>query len=317
MNEAGTDARMALQALIAAELHRPLDARVTAFAARLATRGDATCAILFYGSALRDADFSGLLDFYVVAAPLRRWHRSRIAALANELLPVNVSYEEFCCEGQTLRAKIAVLSPAQLTAGMATGAIDTTIWARFSQPVACAWRRDGAARAAVEADLAQAVITASRWAALLGPPRGTAAEYWRALYAHTYAVELRVERGDTRAQALLAYDALRYQRLLPLAWAAAGIDFSVDDGIFTPQLGEAARGAARRAWRLRQVTGKLLNLMRLVKAAFTFDHGADYLAWKIERHSGFRLQLSDWQRRHPVLAAPQLLWRLWRRGVLR
>ncbi|NKF23303.1 hypothetical protein G7Y82_13360 [Solimonas sp. C16B3] len=296
---------------------RPLDARVAAFAAALAQRSTATQAILFYGSALRDADLDGLLDFYVVADPLSGWHDSQAAALANAVLPVSVSYVEMTIDDRRLRAKIAVLSPAQLRRGMREGAIDTTMWARFSQPAACAWARDAATRERVVADLSQAVVTAARWAALLGPASGAAGDYWQALYQHTYAVELRVERGGTRAKSLLAFDGARYARLLPLAWQAGAVAYSEAAGLYQPTLDAALRRAAQRAWWLRRAAGKPLNLARLAKAAFTFDNGADYLAWKIERHSGYKLELSDWQRRHPVLAAPKVLWRLWRRGVLR
>ena len=45
--------------------------------------------------------------------------------------------------------------------------------------------------------------------------------------------------------------------------------------------------------------------------------GADYIVWKIERHSGEKIVLSPWQRRHPLLAAPLLLPRLLRRGAIR
>ncbi|HUF56015.1 MAG TPA: hypothetical protein VMM55_05575 [Thermohalobaculum sp.] len=74
----------------------------------------------------------------------------------------------------------------------------------------------------------------------------------------------------------------------------------------------ADRAAARRVWRRRCRLGKALNLARLVKAAFTFAPHADYLAWKVERHSGRSLELGPFQRRHPVLAAPWVLWRLYR-----
>ena len=57
--------------------------------------------------------------------------------------------------------------------------------------------------------------------------------------------------------------------------------------------------------------------MRLVKAAFTFDGGPDYLVSKIARHTGVTIELTGWQRRHPVLAAPILLWRLRRDGAVR
>ena len=54
-----------------------------------------------------------------------------------------------------------------------------------------------------------------------------------------------------------------------------------------------------------------------MKAAFTFRGGARYLAWKVERHSGEAVALTPWQERHPILAAPPLLWRLYRKGAVR
>ncbi|MFL1875823.1 hypothetical protein ACIKT0_11600, partial [Hansschlegelia beijingensis] len=77
------------------------------------------------------------------------------------------------------------------------------------------------------------------------------------------------------------------------------------------------RADAERAWRRRKRIAKPLNLARLAKAAFTFSGGVDYLAWKIERHSGHRVEVTPFQRRHPLLAAGPALWRLWRKGVLR
>jgi hypothetical protein len=47
-----------------------------------------------------------------------------------------------------------------------------------------------------------------------------------------------------------------------------------------------------------------------MKAIFTFEGGVDYVVWKIRRHSGIHLTVTPWQRRHPILAAPSLLWRL-------
>jgi hypothetical protein len=57
--------------------------------------------------------------------------------------------------------------------------------------------------------------------------------------------------------------------------------------------------------------GKPLNALRLIKAAFTFEGAARYALWKIERHSGLRLALTPWRERHPILAAPGVLLRLW------
>jgi hypothetical protein len=245
------------------------------------------------------------------------WPGSRLAALANRLLPPNVGYIEATVEGHSLRAKYALISLAQFRRGVSADALDTTLWARFSQPSCCAWARSDADREAATDAVRQAVITAARWAADLGPTHGDALSYWRALFAHTYAAELRVEKG-ARGDDLVARDAERYARLLPEAWRAAGMAFDVNAaGQFAPRLTPASRAAAGRRWAVRRRLGKPLNIARLLKAAFTFDGAMDYAMWKVERHSGVRLEITDWQRRHPLLAAPGIYWRLRERNVWR
>ena len=76
------------------------------------------------------------------------------------------------------------------------------------------------------------------------------------------------------------------------------------------------RGVAR-GWRSRRVHGKALSVLRLAKASATFTGGADYIAWKINRHAGTEIRLKPWQRRWPLLAALSLLPRLLRTGAVR
>ena len=78
------------------------------------------------------------------------------------------------------------------------------------------------------------------------------------------------------------------------------------------------RPAPRPAIRgLRRVAGKAVYFLQLVKAVFTFEGGVDYAIWKIERQSGVKLEASDFQRRHPLVAAWPLVWKAWRAGGLR
>ena len=72
-----------------------------------------------------------------------------------------------------------------------------------------------------------------------------------------------------------------------------------------------------RWWRRKQLKGKLYSIARLAKASATFAGGADYIAWKINRHAGTSIELKPWQRRHPLLGAPAIAWRLYRRGGFR
>ena len=306
-----------LDVLIETELQQPVPTAIAGFAARLASQGQGALAVLFYGSNLRTGDLEGVLDFYILVERLRDWHSSSLAAFGNHLLPPNVGYHEWLHEGRTLRAKVAVLRLDQFERGVAGTGLDTTLWARFAQPARLIWSRDAIAAQAARAAVAQAVVTASRWAALLGPAQGQASDYWDAVFTRTYSAELRVEKS-TRAASLAAHDPHRYAQALCAGWQLAGATFSQDSsGLLTPVLGATERSRAERAWARRARWGKPLNLLRLTKSVFTFSGGADYVAWKVERHSGYRIPLTDWQRRHPLLAAPKVLWALWRRGVLR
>ena len=63
--------------------------------------------------------------------------------------------------------------------------------------------------------------------------------------------------------------------------------------------------------------GKTLSVLRLIKSAFTFEDGAAYLAWTIRRHSGVSVELTPWQKRHPILASGTLFWKIYRAGGFR
>lgn len=300
-------ARDGLETAVAAGLamHSPPDAATAAaeaLARDIAARhGDAVAAVLFYGACRRDGDASGLLDLYVLTTGHRAFHGRAAPALLNAALPPNVML--WRCEGPRgpVRAKVAVLTQSQFERRMRPASLDTTLWARFCQPSTLVYASDDAARRRVERAVARAVETAVWWALRLEPDARTPAEHWRGLFARTYAAELRAERGG-RPERLLSAAPDWYDRVFPLALAR----------LDTP--GRRRRGWA---WASRRAVGKALNVARLAKAAFTFEGGADYLAWKVERHSGIAIHLTDWQRRHPLLAAPAVLWRLRRRGAVR
>jgi hypothetical protein len=309
-----TDGR--LQTLLGAELDRAAPAGALALAQELVRRGgNAVSVVLYYGSALRAGNLEGILDFYVLVDQVSLWPGSWLARLANRALPPNVGYLELDHEGERLRAKFAVLSRAQFARRLADDSKDTTLWARFCQPALCVWARSDTDRAAARELVADAVVRAATWAARLGPAAAPAEGFWTALFAHTYAAELRVEKA-ARPQDIVAKDPARYAALLPLAWQAAGITFTARNQEFQPSLASAEREKARRRWSAIARHGRRLNILRLLKASFTFDGGMDYVVWKIERHRGVRVAVKPWERRFPLLAAPFLYWRLRKMGVL-
>ncbi len=97
---------------------------------------------------------------------------------------------------------------------------------------------------------------------------------------------------------------------------------AVADGSHLVKAGEGYRAVkARRlavmSWWGVIALGKLLSVGRLVKGALTFDDALDYILWKIERHSGVRVEASERQHRYPLIFAWPLVWRLYRRGAFR
>lgn len=280
-------------------------AGVREFAEHL-SRSHGAAAVLFYGSILRTGDTSGVLDYYLLTkAPHRRGFRGWVEA---RLWP-EVSFQTLEVEGRVLHAKVATMPLAVFARAARGEAVDTTIWARFVQPSALVWAADDQARAEVFQALAAAVVTAGRFAALHGPASAPAADYWAALFRQTYAAELRVEPPGRERQ-ILAFHPGRYEALLPLAWQAGAVAFETDGDVLAPRLKDEEAGRLTRAWRLRRRLGKALNAARLAKAAFTFEGAARYAAWKIERHTGIAVPLTPWRERHPILAAPGVLWSL-------
>ncbi|MGB7407737.1 MAG: hypothetical protein WA908_04475 [Pontixanthobacter sp.] len=290
-----TDLRSIIHAKLPVEAHPD----ITLFATQLALESGAVAA-LFYGSNLRTGELDGVLDFYLLTPGLQR-----------EWIWPLVSYHEREFGGRTLRAKAATMSLAKFREAAAGRSRDTTIWTRFVQPSALLWHRDDTARKQVEFALEDAAITAARYAAALGPESGREAEYWRALFRETYKAEFRVEAAG-REESIIMLNSAHFDGLLPAAWKAGGIYFKGHKGIFEPTWPPHEVQAALRDWKRNRRWGRFLNVVRLLKASTTFEGAARYGAWKIERHTGVPVTLTPWRERHPVLAAPGVLFRVWK-----
>lgn len=285
----------ALTAALEEELSAPIIAEAEAFADLLSKR-PGVVAVLFYGSCLQKQSTEGLLDFYVLTDGPRPYGQSGFEAWAGRRLPPNVYQETM----GALRAKVAVVSIEEFRARMALERLDTTFWARFCQRAALVWARDDEARAMAVEAVAAAVEVSAIWAERLADG-ATGVAAWRALFARTYGAELRVEKAG-RAADIVGSDENRFERLWKMTAHERAAAPPVD---------------VRSEWSRRRRRGKLLNSLRLVKAAFTFKGGLDYAIWKVERHSGRPVKISAWQRRLPWLAAPFVFLRLLRERRLR
>ncbi|MEM7054552.1 MAG: hypothetical protein AAF446_08385, partial [Pseudomonadota bacterium] len=131
----------------------------------------------------------------------------------------------------------------------------------------------------------------------------------------TYGSELRPEPPGAAAK-LVAHDVSFWHSISPAALEYIDC-ITADDDQFRIDLPAKQRWLGAIDWSARRVWSKCLNILRLLKAAGTFANGLDYLAWKVERHSGVRVEPTERMRRHPRVAAWGLVWRLWREGAFR
>jgi hypothetical protein len=312
-----------LARLVEDELFAPAPAAALDLVAEIRRQlGPATAAVVFYGSCLRRESAEGVHDFYAIVDAYRPAYRSRLLAWGNALLPPNVFYLEHPGPGGTLRAKYAVLSSRDLERATSPAALRTGVWARFCQPARALYVRDDAAREALIRCGTQSVLTALKRIAPLLPsgrdaPGATTEELWQRIFHETYSGEMRPETPET-IQGLYRADAQRYDRAARAALAeleaSGALRVERDADRFAIALPAGVRRRARLAWRVRRPLAKGLYLAQLVKSTLTFGDWLPYVLWKLERHTGTRLEPSPRQRRHPLIWGWPLLFRaLWRR----
>lgn len=285
-----------LAGLVRAELETAIDPRVAAVAQSIAEQHpNASRAVLFYGSCLRQKTLDGLmLDFYLIVSDYRAAYEKTWLAIGNALVPPNVFYFED--GGQA--AKYAVLSEADFERLCGPATANVSVWARFAQPSRLAWVAHERARDRVVKAVAQAAPTLL---ATAGERLGEAPlDWWRRAFSLTYSAELRAERKN-RASSVVDIEPERYERFSGPAIAASKL----------------LSGQVSTGWRMRRIDGKARSVLRLAKASLTFAGGPDYIAWKINRHAGTAIALKPWQRRFPLLAAISLLPKLLQSGAVR
>jgi hypothetical protein len=261
-------------------------------ASHLRARHPGTVAILAYGSSLRGiAIQETLMDFYLLTENLNDVSHNIFSRLACAVAPPNVYYAEMA---ESLRAKYAMLPLSLFAKWMTPETGNPYFWARFSQPSALLFSKDAGVKHDVVAAIAKALETSFANAKATTSSQASLG-IWTSGFKATYATEFRPERSNRAAQIVETYPEY-YEQASRLLTHVKPLKSN------------------QSLWR---VQGKLWSTARLLKAAFTFQGGASYLAWKIERHTGEKIILTDWQKRHPIMAGIMLLGPLLRKGAVR
>lgn len=277
--------------------------------------GSHALAVLFYGSCRRvHDDAGGIVDLYVLVDRYRGAYGALSPAIANRLLAPNVYYIEIPFNGRIARAKYAVVSLAHFESNIAHG-FHPYLWGRFAQPCGLLYAADETVRRRIVAALCAAVVHFAERTLPQLPAQFDARALWTTGLFLTYAAELRSERPAKIAalysDAAAELDARARALGIDLRWHIAA------NGSWRNPKASVNRWPSTCAWLVCRAQGKLLSVLRLLKASFTFDGGLSYLTWKIERQSGVAVEITPFMRRFPRLGAVGAMWRTWRRGGFR
>jgi len=279
----------------------------------------ALLAILVYGSWLRGKRDT-MLDFYVLVDDYHTLDSAWQGWMCR-LLPPNVyhiHHKNNDPESETpeLRAKFALLTLSRFRNAMQND-FHSYFWARFAQPCEVLYARDEATRAVLKDALNDASTTFMQRVLPVMGDSFSSADLWTHGLALTYQCELRTESSN-RGESIYDFDPDYYDGVTnAFALESSSLSNTKTKNQYLNQSGGFSRKTSSLTWWLRRVQGKLLSVLRLVKAAFTFNEPMEYLLWKIERHSGVYIEPTQRQLKHPLIFAWPLLWKLYRRGAFR
>jgi hypothetical protein len=277
---------------------------------------DSIQSVLLYGSCLHSYDLeNSIVDLYVVVDSYENTYSKKSLRFLNRHLPPNVFYLELEHEGMTLRCKYGIISLEDFEKGAANW-FHSYIWGRFSQPTRMLYARNGEIRAKIHLILAQATITFLKATVpTLGRSVVDTETIWTRGLLLSYEAELRPEK-KSRAQQLTHLNMGDYIRLTAYATPALPHLQSLLHDRYNCNVSERDCRRALRIWRIRVWQGRVLSVMRLAKAVFTFRDCVDYAAWKIERHTGLKIEVTPRLQKHPILFGGKVLWQLVRQGIM-
>ncbi len=276
-------------------------------------------AILVYGSWLR-GQRDTMLDFYVLVDDYSTLD-SRWQGWMCSLLPPNVyhiHHRSAATGGEMMesRAKYALLTLARFRSAMKND-FHSYFWARFAQPCEVLYVRDEESRKALDDAFASATKTFLKRVVPAMGDHFSSNELWARGLALTYQCELRTE-SNNRGDSIYDFNPAYYDRVLGnFAAEQPGLLVPENDHSFRNLSSGFRRKLSSFSWATRRLQGKLLSLLRLMKAAFTFNDALEYLLWKIRRHSGLYIEPTARQLKHPLIFAWPLLFKLYRQGAFR
>lgn len=275
--------------------------------------GASTAAIIHYGS---HAQHSGARpesahDFFVIVEDYADAYHSlaeRVgtsyepsrAARLNRVLTPNVVAITDSDVTPPLAAKCAVLSVRDFRRATSARARDHFTQGRLFQHAQLVWTRDARMRDIVVDSLLEARARTFDWGRAYLPPRFDVDIYCRVLLETSFRAEVRPE-GPERIAALLSAQRETMERMYAeLLRSLADQRILAREGkVYTDPAPPGALERFRVKLYFRR--SKLRATLRWLKYMALYDDWQDYLLRKLERRSGVRVELTERERRWPLI----------------
>lgn len=293
--------------------------RLASFLAR--AFGTGTVGVIHYGSRAqgRPTRPDSAFDFFVIVDRYREayesLHRtvgtayspSTATALANLLAPNVIAVTDRTSrpsdaeDGEDLRAKCCVISLRDFQRACSASPQDHFTQGRLIQFVLLAWTRDETGAAAIRDAVADARSQTCRWARPSLPPEFSVEDFAYAVLRRSLSGEIRPESGD-HARTLVAAQAdtlgAIYAPLLAHL-ADTGQLVAVREGTYRLAAPVTWSESFRLRWYFRR--SKVRATTRLLKHVILYEGWLDYIVKKIDRSSGDKIELTDRERRWPLI----------------
>ncbi len=275
-------------------------------------------AVIAYGSCMSEVTRTSTStpDFYVTVDRYRTFYSSWLHAAMNWILPPNIYH--FSVNGEI--AKYNVISEYDLQGVTAECARDVYHLGRFSKRIGIAWAKDTRSKQVIIDAQAAALRSIARRAYFGLPPKFSLATFIRKALGLSYEGEFRVEAPD-KIDKLYEAEKVHYERayekvLLEMSVPPWSVKHESSGQYVRPKNGWRDFYGHVSLWRFIH-RSRLRAKLRWPKSIVTVSHWVDYLLAKIERTHGIKIELTERERRHPLLYGWKYFIELRRKNVLK
>lgn len=271
-------------------------------------------AVIFYGSGLwKESTDQTIYDFYVLIDSYKSYGSPSLSAFGGALVPPNVYYKQITHNGQMLRCKYAVMTLKQFVSAAKGQSFTPHIWARFAQPCRIVFTHSEDVRQQITKAITQAInVFHKRTLELCAVKKISIKDLWVKGLQMTYSCEIRSESPERTEQIFNA----QVERFLKVTSMVLGVDKNSPDQVFDNPKYNSSKLNLMMFYIKRPIM-KLVVISRFIKAAFTFSGGMEYAQLKIRKHSGVDFEMTEFQKKHPLIGGWPVFWKVIRAGGLK